>query len=174
MDPTQWGAPFPVVVAALFVIVLLRSNGTYWLGRLVAGGAQRTRVAHWMGTAGYRRAEDRINRWGAPAVSLSFLTIGVQTMVNLAAGATRMPLARYIPATVVGSTMWAFLYGTVGFVGFEALALLWQYSLTLALAAGAVAMAGFGWFIGWQIRRSRVDPRAAVAESGGADEQPAG
>lgn len=162
MDPTQWGAPFPVVVAALFVIVLLRSNGTYWLGRLVAGGAQRTtRASRWMASPGYRRAEDRINRWGAPAVSLSFLTIGVQTLINLAAGATRMPLARYIPATVVGSILWAFLYGTVGFVGFEALALLWQHSPAVALAAGAVAIAALVLFIVGQARRSRVD-----AESG--------
>lgn len=157
MDPTQWGAPFPVVVAALFVIVLLRSNGTYWLGRLVAGGAQRTRAVRWMQSAGYRRAEDRINRWGAPAVSLSFLTIGVQTLINLAAGATRMPLVRYIPATVVGSIAWAFIYGTVGFVGFEALALLWQHSPALALAAGSLAVAALVWFIVWQARRSRVD-----------------
>mgnify|MGYP003543523759 FL=1 len=157
MDPTQWGAPFPVVVAALFVIVLLRSNGTYWLGRLVAGGAQRTRAVGGVQSAGYRRAEDRINRWGAPAVSLSFLTIGVQTLINLAAGATRMPLVRYIPATVVGSIAWAFIYGTVGFVGFEALALLWQHSPALALAAGSLAVAALVWFIVWQARRSRVD-----------------
>lgn len=157
MDPTQWGAPFPVVVAALFVIVLVRSNGTYWLGRLVAGGAQRTRAARWMASARYRRAEDRINRWGAPAVSLSFLTIGVQTLINLAAGATRMPLARYIPATVVGSVLWAFLYGTVGFVGFEALAMLWQHSPVVAMAAAVVALVALVWFIVWQARRSRLD-----------------
>lgn len=128
MDPTQWAAPFPLVVAALFCIVLLRSNGTYWLGRAAAHTARRTRASRWLDSAGYRRAVDRINRWGAPAVSLSFLTVGVQTVINLAAGATRMPLIRYIPATVIGSIAWAFLYGTVGFAGFEALAVLWEHS----------------------------------------------
>ena len=157
MDPTGWGAPFPIVIAALFVIVLLRSNATYWVGRLVANGAHRTRAARWMDSPGYQRAVERINRWGAPAVSVSFLTIGVQTLVNLAAGATRMPLVRYVPATVVGSVAWAFLYGTVGFVGFEALALLWEHSPAAALAAAAIALACLVWFFMRLARRRTVD-----------------
>ena len=157
MDPTQWGAPFEIVVAALFCIVLTRANATYWAGRLVARGAGRTRAARWMNTEGYRRAVDRINRWGAPAVSVSFLTIGVQTVVNLAAGATRMPLTRYLPASVVGSIAWAFLYGTVGFVGVEAFGVLWQHSPALAVAAVLVTLAGLVWFV---LRQFRATVRA--------------
>jgi membrane protein DedA with SNARE-associated domain len=157
VDPTQWGAPFPIVVTALFCIVLTRANATYWAGRLVARGAHRTRAARWMDSAGYRRAVERLNRWGAPAVSLSFLTVGVQTVINLAAGAARMPLVRYIPATVVGSVAWAFLYGTVGFVGFEALALLWEHSPAIAIAAGVAAVAGLAWFVVRQTRRATLD-----------------
>lgn len=157
MDPTQWGAPFPIVVIALFCIVLLRSNATYWAGRLVARGAHRTRAAAWMDSDGYRRAVERLNRWGAPAVSLSFLTVGVQTVINLAAGAARMPLVRYIPATVVGSVAWAFLYATVGFVGFEALSVLWEHSPAIAVAAGSAAVAGLAWFVVRQVRRNRLD-----------------
>ncbi len=158
MDPTQWDAPFPVIVAALFVIVLTRSNATYWAGRLVARGASRTRVARWMDTPGYRTAVERLNRWGAPAVSVSFLTVGVQTVINLAAGAARMPLMRYIPATIVGSIAWAFLYGSVGFVGFEAFSLLWEHSPAVAWGAGLVALAGLAWFIIRQVRQSRAEP----------------
>lgn len=170
MDPTQWDAPFPLIVTALFIIVLTRSNATYWAGRLVARGASRTRAARWMETAGYRRAVERLNRWGAPAVSVSFLTVGVQTVINLAAGAVRMPLTRYIPATIVGSIAWAFLYGTVGFVGFEAFSLLWEHSPAVALGAAAAALAGLAWFIVRQVRQSRT-----VADSDAAphvDDQP--
>lgn len=163
MDPTQWAAPFPLVVAALFCIVLLRSNGTYWLGRAAAHTARRTRASRWLDSAGYRRAVDRINRWGAPAVSLSFLTVGVQTVINLAAGATRMPLIRYIPATVIGSVMWAFLYATVGFVGFEALSVLWEHSPVIAVAAGSAALGGLAWFVVRQVRRSHLDAVEEVA-----------
>ena len=63
MDPTRWDAPFPLIVAALFVIVMLRSNATYWVGRLAATGAYRTRASRWMDSAGYRRAVQRINRF---------------------------------------------------------------------------------------------------------------
>ena len=49
-----------------------------------------------------------VARWGAPVVTLSFLTVGIQTLVNLAAGVMRMPLRRYIPALTVGAILWAF------------------------------------------------------------------
>ncbi len=163
MDPTQWDAPYPLIVAALFVIVLTRSNGTYWVGRLVARGASRTRAARWMETPGYRRAVARLNDWGAPVVALSFLTIGAQTLINLAAGANRMPLIRYIPATVVGSIAWAFLYGSVGFVGFEALSLLWEHSPAVAIGAGLAVLGGLAWFVVWQVRRSRADEALGTA-----------
>ena len=165
MDPTQWDAPFPLIVAALFCIVLTRSNATYWVGRLVARGASRTRAARWMAAPGYRRAAERLNTWGAPVVAASFLTIGVQTAINLAAGANRMPLVRYIPATIVGSTAWAFLYGSVGFVGFEAFALLWEHSPAAAVATGLVALAGLAWFVVRQVRRSHSETTADAVET---------
>lgn len=90
-------------------------------------------------------------------MSLSFLTVGVQTVINLAAGATRMPLIRYIPATVIGSIAWAFLYGTVGFAGFEALAVLWEHSPAAAIGAGVAAVAALVWFVVRQTRRNALE-----------------
>ena len=40
MDPTQWNVPFPLIVGALFVIVMVRANATFWLGRLGSAGAR--------------------------------------------------------------------------------------------------------------------------------------
>ncbi|GAA4903073.1 hypothetical protein GCM10025789_22350 [Tessaracoccus lubricantis] len=144
-DPSTWDAPLALVVSALFVIVMLRANATYWLGRGIAAGARRTRLVRLMESRHYATGERWLNRWGAPAVSVSFLTVGIQTMVNLAAGATRMPLRRYLPAVTVGCIMWAFLYGTVGMIGFRAIGLLWARSpwwvLALALVVAAVAFA---------------------------------
>lgn len=34
MDPTQWEAPFPVVVGALFVIVMLRAKRHVLVGTI--------------------------------------------------------------------------------------------------------------------------------------------
>lgn len=164
MNPMEWDAPYLVIVAALFGIVMARANGTYWLGRLVERGLNRTRVSALMDSAGYRHAVDRLNRWGPPVVSVSFLAIGVQTLINLAAGATRMPLRRYLPAVTVGCILWAFLYGTVGFIGWEALGLLWERSPALTLAIGATLTLAAGVFAAhrWRETRAREAVREAV------------
>ena len=146
-NPLTWDAPYLVVVAGLFVIVFLRANGTYWLGRGMTAGAQRTRLARLLESKHYANATRWLNRWGAPAISVSFLTVGIQTMINLAAGVTRMPLRRYIPATIVGSIMWAFVYGTVGFVSFVALQRLWTLSPVAVVAIGLVVVAGAAWLL---------------------------
>ena len=138
MDPTKWQAPFIVVVGALFVIVMLRANATYWLGRAIVARTGRSRFSRVLDSRAYAVGATWINRWGAPAVALSFLTIGVQTMVNLAAGAARMPMRRYLPSVVVGSVAWAFLYGTVGVVGFIAVRSLWGINPALTIGLGVL------------------------------------
>ncbi|MGP9501689.1 DedA family protein [Specibacter sp. AOP5-B1-6] len=120
--------PFAWAFLTLFVIVMLRSNATYWAGRGLAAGGRKTRLQKHLDSPAVLRAEKIIARWGAPAVSVSFLTIGVQTAVNMSAGLGRMPLRRYIPATVVGSIAWACIYATVGLAAFE---------VALAAAAGS-------------------------------------
>lgn len=150
--------PYPVAVATLFVIVMARANGTYWLGRGLRSGAGRTRMARLLDSPGHRRAEGLLQRWGGPAVALCFLTIGLQSMINLAAGATRMPLRRYLPAVTVGSVIWGFVYATVGFVTFEALLVLHRASplafwvLLTALAATVVIL------VVVNLRRRRPEP----------------
>lgn len=141
-DPTSWNLPFGIVVAALFVIVMLRGNATYLLGRGIAAGASRTRAAKLMESKHYATGAGWVNRWGAPAVALCFLTVGLQTMVLLAAGITRMPLRRYLPAVIIGCILWAFLYGTVGMIGFHAVALLWSRSPLLVFALAALLGGG--------------------------------
>lgn len=160
MDPTQWGLPFPLVVAALFVIVMCRANATYWLGRLTAAGTRRTRVGHLMSRPGYRKAESMLTKWGPIAVSVSFLTIGIQTLVNLAAGAARMPQRRYLPAVTIGCVMWAFLYGTVGMVGFESFRLLYDRSPLGAITAAAIALAAIVAFVVITFRHRTHGPAA--------------
>jgi membrane protein DedA with SNARE-associated domain len=171
VDPTAWDVPYPVVVAALFGIVMVRANATYWLGRAAAAGTERSRVGRLMRAPGYARAVRALHRWGPPVVSVSFLTVGFQTLVNLAAGATRMPLRRYLPSVTVGCILWGFLYATVGFAGFEAVALLYQRSPTLAVAAVVAAAGGLAIFVIASLRRrKREDVAAAVLADGGVSE----
>jgi membrane protein DedA with SNARE-associated domain len=156
VDPTKWGAPYPLVVAALFVIVMARANGTYWLGRLAAAGTERTRMRKLLHAPGYVRAVRWIDRWGAPAVSVSFLTVGFQTLINLAAGVTRMSLRHYLPAVVVGSVIWAFVYATIGFVGVSAVVALYGTSPALAIGLAVFATALLAWWIVAQVRAAHA------------------
>lgn len=155
--------PYPVAVAVLFLIVLLRGNGTYWLGRAAHAGAKKTRMSRLLHTPAFQRAQRLISRWGAPVITVSFLTVGFQTLVNLAAGATRMPLRRYLPAMIVGCILWAFLYATVGFVTFAAWLRLYDKSPAGAIALLVVLAAALTIFIVRQVR-NRNDP--AVPEPG--------
>lgn len=154
MDPTQWDAPFPLVVVALFCIVMARVNATYWIGRLGAARAHRSRLASKMESPGYRRAVRRINTYGAPVIVLSFLTVGVQTLVNLAAGAIEMPLRRYLPAAVVGSALWALLYAMIGTVGLDLFLRLYGYSPVVAWLLAVTIGLGVAWFVVSQVRSS--------------------
>ena len=108
-----WSQFLPAFTA-LFVIVMLRANATYWLGRGAAAGSRRWRKVEGEGSPAWQRARDLVNRWGPIAVVLCFFTVGIQTAVNATAGVTRMPLRRYLPAVTLGSIVWATIYATVG------------------------------------------------------------
>lgn len=112
--------PLVWTFASLWVIVMGRANTTYWIGRGMATGTGLTRYAHVLDSPLYLRAQAMAERWGVLAVPLSFLTVGVQTFVQLSAGVTRMPLHLYLPAVAVGCMIWAAIYATVGLAVFVA------------------------------------------------------
>ena len=149
--------PYPVAVAALFIVVLLRAGGTYAIGRAAQAGARRTRLSRAMSLPRFARMQQVVARWGAPVVIGSFLTVGIQTLVNLAAGALRMPLRRYLPALIVGSIIWAFLYATVGFVTFAAWRRLYELSRPVAILSLVTLLAGLAGYIIWQVRHRQND-----------------
>ncbi len=102
----------------LWVSVMGRANGTYWIGRAVAAGTGRTRWARLLDSPAYDRAQRLAEQWGVLAVPVSFMTVGVQTFVQLWAGVSRMPLRLYLPAVSLGCAIWAAIYSTVGLAVF--------------------------------------------------------
>ncbi|WP_116243746.1 DedA family protein [Nocardiopsis sp. FIRDI 009] len=112
------GQPFWLVYFTLLGVILLRVQATYWIGRGLGEGVSRSRTGRRLGPR-LEAARERIDRYGAPVVTLSFLTVGVQTAVNLTAGAMRMRFGRYLLAMVLGSLIWAGLWSVVfsGVVG---------------------------------------------------------
>lgn len=154
MDPTTWNIPFPAIVAALFGIVVLRAGGTYLVGRLAAYGARHTRLARLLDSPAFAAASARVDRYGAPVVGLSFLTVGFQTLANLAAGATRMRWFHYLPALGLGGLAWALIYATIGTVGLDLFGRLYALSPVGATSAFVVLVAAIGGYFFWQHRRA--------------------
>lgn len=113
--PDNW--PVAALFAFLFGVAFLRAGATYALAR----GAREVGSRHsaLLQRPGVAKAERTVRRYGAPAVTLCFLTVGVQTAVHLAAGSLRMPLRRYLPALAVGALVWATVYVTIGFAVFD-------------------------------------------------------
>lgn len=139
MDPSTWNLPLLVVWLIMYGIILCRAGATYVLGRLARGGlAKSPRIRALLASEGYAKAEERVNRWGAPVVAISFLTVGFQTLANLAAGTTRMPWLRYAAALAVGGAAWATVYSVVGFAGFRAIMLAYRQAPVLTLSVAAV------------------------------------
>ncbi|MEI2712167.1 MAG: VTT domain-containing protein [Nocardioides sp.] len=136
-------ADWPIAATWVFFLggSLARGTALYWMGR----GA-RTVDSRWRGLLdrpSVRRAERVVARFGAPLVAASFLTVGVQTAVNVAAGGLQMPGRRYVPALVVGSMAWATIYTTVGWAVIEAFwgreSTWWVVSATLGVLLTATA-----------------------------------
>ena len=129
--------PLVPTLLFLFVVACGRAGATYAIARWLRGAAgRRSSLADRPSVV---RAETLVRRFGAPAVTLSFLTIGVQTAVNAAAGVLRMPLRTYLPALGAGASIWAALYGTVGLAA--AAAFLGKASpLLILVAVAAVAL----------------------------------
>lgn len=172
-DGPWWG-----VFLFLLGVVFLRAQGTYWAGwwlrRGAASGAEhqsldevaqehdptpahhstrRARIAKRFSGPLWERAQAFIERWGFLGIPASFLTIGFQTMVNAAAGFTRMRWDLYTAAMIPGCIAWAALYATLGIGLWEA----WRTSpwLFLGIVAALVAVA-------WGLTRLRQSAGSAA------------
>lgn len=162
-NPMSWDGPWIWVWLGLYFIVFCRAGGTYLLGRAVRSGVMRIgAMQRIMASSAYQRAETAIDRWGPPAVAVSFLTIGFQTAVNLAAGAIRMRWYRYLPALLIGGALWATIYTTIGSVSWRALAAAYQRWPVATISVTVVlAFALIGWII-WRLTSTKVNTAEKV------------
>ena len=93
---------------------MMRSHTMYWIGRGITAGTARSRWVSLLESPVYARAQAWSARWGVLAVPVSFLTVGIQSVIQLSAGVARMPLRRYVAATAAGAIAWAAVYTTIG------------------------------------------------------------
>lgn len=177
------GVPVGIAIAGLFVIVMARSHGTYWAGRGVVRGAQGAhqleaspgwwhatmeKLEHWTSTDAAQKGLGLVRRWGAPAISLAYLTVGLQTAIFASAGLIRMPYLRFTIASVPGALVWAVVWATVGFGAVWGAINLFSASpwvflvvvVTLAVAIGVVV-----WFRLSRRARRAVEPPVAAEQA---------
>lgn len=164
------GRPFAITFAVLFGIVLLRAQATYWAGRGAITGARRTRLSRSMDSPRVAKAIAALNRWGLPVVTVSFLTVGFQTVVNGAAGLSRMRWGRYTAAMVPGCLAWSAIYATAGFAALTAWMRLhgaWKWAafgaVLLVIAAGVAIALHVRHMRRTRRSRSALSPAAAEA-----------
>ncbi|WP_028046660.1 DedA family protein [Cellulomonas sp. URHE0023] len=158
------GVPVGIAIVGLFVIVMARSHATYWAGRGVVRGAQGThqhdrgpgwwhstmdRLEQWTSTSAAQKGLGMVRRWGALAVMLAYLTVGLQTAIFASAGLVRMPYLRFTLASIPGALVWAVVWATIGFGAVWGALNLFDAS-PWALLAGvlvlAVVIGGLVWF----------------------------
>ncbi|WIE65304.1 VTT domain-containing protein [Curtobacterium sp. MCLR17_036] len=130
------GLPFRWLLLALFLVVFCRAQATYWVARLAVTGASRSRWGGWLRSPAVRRESALLERWGLPVVTASFVVVGLQTVMNAAAGLARVAWWRYTVAMVPGCVVWALLYATVGFAVF--------WAVVAALAGSPWGVAAIG------------------------------
>lgn len=122
-------SPAALVFATFFVIALIRNLIIYALGRYAttlatrgAASSGRTRLsslARNVARLGQAGGIATVQRWGIAAVPMSFLAPGTKTVVNAAAGLLRLPWRRYLPALLLGVTIHATIYTTIGWAAWK-------------------------------------------------------
>lgn len=160
---------FVVAYLFLFMVGMLRGQGTYWLARVVTEQTlRRTRptegwkagVHRWLTGDGVARGRSSIQRWGLVTIPLAYLTVGFQTLVLAAAGMLRIAWPLFTLVQVPGALAWAAIYSTIGFA-------LWGATLAalagepLALAALLATVVVIGTTLA--VRRHRRNGAAAAA-----------
>ena len=153
--------PFWAAWWLFFVVGMLRGQGTYWIARLVSKQTERLaakqhnadeqepltrwqRIASWLNSDATARGKSTLRRIGIFAIPACYLTVGLQSVVLLAAGLIGITWAIFTAAQIPGVVAWATIYSTVGFMAWisaaEAVAGQW-WPLTLFIVAVAVAFA---------------------------------
>lgn len=166
MEALVEGWPVWAVFVALWLGALARGTATYWVGRGVRAGGGRSRWAHHLDRPGVVRAEGFVRRVGPPAVTLGFLTVGLQSAINASAGMLRMPQRRFVPAVVLGAALWSTLYTTVGLAAVDAFLGGGGWWWVLALAGVGVVVA-----LATRRVRRRVDDETGPAPVGARPEE---
>ncbi|MFF5262705.1 DedA family protein [Actinomadura viridis] len=106
MRDTFWGMPLWLGVAAAVLIIFVRGQVYYWIGRGLGERLYTSRPVRRIGVERVRKVEGLVARRGAVAVFGAHWVAGLRHAIPICAGAARMPLPRYVAASALGSALW--------------------------------------------------------------------
>ncbi|MEJ8282214.1 DedA family protein [Pseudonocardia spirodelae] len=152
-----------LVVAVVAVAAACGDTIGYAIGRRFGPRLRESRLIGRMGRDAWDDAARTLRRWGPWAVlGARFLPV-VRTMTPPAAGASGLPLRRFLPAVAVGACLWSALHVTAGFLLREAAE---EFERAFGLVGwavlGVVVVLGA---VGWRVRRRRARARRAAGRS---------
>lgn len=171
--------PFWLLLTVLSLGAMARGQMVYWLGRVATeqtlrrthpAGGWRERTHRWLSDGGADAGIVVIRRWGLIAIPFSYVTIGLQSMIQAGAGVLRITWWKYTLAQIPGALAWGAIYATFGFVTWNAVGEAAGGNPVAALVLAAVAALLIGGLV--LIRRSSSDAVEAIEdELAAADEQ---
>lgn len=138
------GLPFWVVLLGAFVFVLGRCCLYYYLGRLAARGAERSRLAAVMRSERFGRVVAAVDRYGVLAVAVALVLPGTTTAAIVAAGVLGMDRVRFLVGIVLGGVPWALTRVAVGVAVIDGLYYLglWNPAVLVAVAVVLAVVIG--------------------------------
>lgn len=124
MEEAFSGFPIGITFVLFFLGAMIRGQGTYWLGRIITEQSLkrtspkegwRKSVHDWLQGDSVGRGAAFIRKFGVAAVPFAYLTVGLQTLIIVAAGVMRINIVAFTIAQIPGALAWATIYTTVGF-----------------------------------------------------------
>lgn len=128
----------PMVIGVAALAAIVGDNLGYWFGRRAGRSALTARRGPFRGHRQHLldRGEVFFARHGGKAVALGRFVAGVRVVTAIVAGASRMPVARFMVANAAGAIAWA---------GTTALLVWWLGALGAGIAlASGWTIAGLG------------------------------
>jgi len=145
--------PYWLLLTVLSLGAMARGQLVYWIGRVATeqtlrrthpAGGWRERAHRWLSDGGADAGIVVIRRWGLIAIPFSYVTIGLQSMIQAGAGVLRIPWWKYTLAQIPGALAWGAIYASFGFFAWSLIgqAAAGNPAAAIALAALAVVLIG--------------------------------
>ena len=159
---TLFGYEFPSGLPAYLAIVIAGSVG-YLIGSMIGwwigdrgGRPYLERHGRWLHLdhGKLERAEAWFQKWEDWAVLVGRLTPVVRSFISIPAGIFEVPFRRYTVLTLIGSTIWCFVFAGIGWAAGAS----WEsfhHAFRFADVAVAAVVVGAAAWLGWRFLRSR-------------------